>query len=59
MLADIGAEKNIDKPILIKITNANATTIIEVFVSNNIQRGCFRKGVFESNACRRRWHCLK
>ena len=50
MLADIGAEKNIDKPILIKITNANATTIIEIFVSNNIQRGCFRKGIFESNA---------
>ena len=51
MLADIGAEKNIDKPVLIKIAYANATPIIEIFVSNNIQRGRFRKGVFESNAC--------
>ena len=51
MLADIGAEKNIDKPILIKITNAYTPAIIEVFVSNNIQRWCFRKGVFEGYTC--------
>ena len=46
MLADIGAEKNIDKPILIKITDANTSAIIEIFVSNNIQRR-----FFESYAC--------
>ena len=59
MLADIGAEKNIDKPILIKITDAYTPAIIEIFVSNNIQRGRFRKGIFESYASRRRRHCLK
>ena len=51
MLANIGTEKNIDKPILIKIAYTNTTTIIEVFVSDNIQRRRFRKGVFESYTC--------
>ena len=51
MLADIGTEKKINKPIFIKIANTNTSTIIEIFVSDNIQRRCFRKRIFKSNAC--------